>query len=146
MPREEGGGPAPPGGGQPAVEAARHLSALVPPLRFAVRDGFAALPRLSAFEELLRGAVARARAAGAPDSAALRGLAAATEGFDQLAGPEKRRALARIAGDLSALIPVPGELRELAARGRVEARAGVSISARPLSPALSPHRGERRGI
>src|SRR5512144_3132809 len=106
MPREVDGGRPPPGG-DPAIEAARHLAALVPPLRFAVRDGFAALPRLSSFEELLRGAVARARAAGAPDSAALRGLTAAAEGFDRLAPPEKRRALARIAGNLSALIPVP---------------------------------------
>ena len=116
-------GRTPTGGGGPAAEAARHLAALVPPLRFAVRDGFAALARLSSFEELLRGAVGRARAAGAPDSAALRGLAAAADGFDRLASPEKKRALARIAGNLSALIPVPEELRKLAARGRVEARA-----------------------
>jgi len=138
------GGNRPPGGGA-AAEAAHHLAALVPPLRFAVRDGFAALPRLTAFEELLRGAVARARAAGAPDSAALRALAADADGFDRLPAPDKKRVLARVAGNLSTLIPVPDDLRELAARGRVDARRGpaaaaissstpTSSSIKPLSP------------
>ncbi len=132
MPVGPGGRP-PVGGRDPAAEAAHHLSALVPPLRFALRDGFAALARLSSFEELVRRAVARARAAGAPDSAALSGLAAAAAGFDRLASPEKKRALARIAGYLSALIPVPDEVRALAARGRLETRASAALgpSARP---------------
>ncbi len=141
------GGRGPPGGGvEPAVEAAQQLAALVPPLRFAVRDGFAALQRLSAFEALLRGAVARARAVGAPDSAALRALVADADGFDRLGAPEKKRALARIAGHLSALIPVPDELRELAARGRVEARARPGIGAAISSPGAGdkPPRYENR--
>ncbi|HET9597268.1 MAG TPA: ATP-dependent DNA helicase RecG, partial [Anaeromyxobacteraceae bacterium] len=70
---------------------------------------------------------------GAPDSAALRGLEASAAGFDALPEPEKRRALARVAGHLSALIPVPEELRELAARGRVEARATATTSPTPGS-------------
>jgi ATP-dependent DNA helicase RecG len=141
------GGGEPPGGRDPAAEAAHHLAALVPPLRFAVRDAFAALQRLSSFEELVRGAVARARAAGAPDSAALRGLTAEAAGFDRLGAPEKKRALARIAGNLSALIPVPGDLRELAARGRVEARARVTAptSVTPLGAGEQPPRHEGRG-
>ncbi|HEX7623575.1 MAG TPA: DNA helicase RecG, partial [Anaeromyxobacteraceae bacterium] len=129
-----------------ADAAAEHLAALVPPLRFATRDGFAALARLSGFAELLRGAVARARAAGAPASPALEGLAAAGEGFDALPLPAKQRALLCVAGHLSSLIPVPGELRELAARGRVEVRAPTPTS-NPTStsnPNPNPTAAERR--
>ncbi len=119
--------PATPGDRPPtsgdALVAARYLEALVRPIRFATRDGFAALPRLSGFAETLQGAVARARAAGAPDSTALRGLSAEAEGFDQLPPTRKKRALVRVAELLSTLIPVPDDLRELAARGRVEVRA-----------------------
>ncbi|MFL5272129.1 MAG: DNA helicase RecG, partial [Anaeromyxobacteraceae bacterium] len=122
----------PPGGegrgaGEAAVEAARALEVLFAPIRFAVRDGFAGLARLAGFEALVRGAVERARAAGAPDSAALRGLGADARGFDALPEPERRRAILRIAGHLSSLVAVPEELRELAARGRVEARAAPSV-------------------
>ena len=88
MPTGVRGGP---GGGGSTSQAARALEALFAPVRFATRDGFAALPRLSGFQELLRGAVERARAAGAPDSGALRGLAAEAERFDQLTDAEKRR-------------------------------------------------------
>ena len=145
MPGGAGGRP-PPGGGDPVLEAGHHLAALVPPLRFAVRDGFAALSRLSSFEELIRGAVARARAAGAPDSAALRGLAADAQGFDRLAAPEKKRALARIAGNLSALIPVPDDLRALAARGRVEVRGrpGAASTGPTFGAGDEPPRYDRR--
>ncbi|MFL5301482.1 MAG: ATP-dependent DNA helicase RecG [Anaeromyxobacteraceae bacterium] len=122
----------PPGGegrgaGEAAVEAARALEVLFAPIRFAVRDGFAGLARLAGFEALVRAAVERARAAGAPDSAALRGLGADARGFDALPEPERRRAILRIAGHLSSLVAVPEELRELAARGRVEARAAPSV-------------------
>jgi ATP-dependent DNA helicase RecG len=130
------------GAGEPAAAAARALEPLFAPIRFASRDGFAGLQRLSGFADLVRGAVARARAAGAPDSTALRGLAAEAEGFEALAEAEKRRALLRIAGHLSALVPVPEELRELAARGRVEARGGAAPVAAPL-PGPPPARGGR---
>ncbi|HVI74957.1 MAG TPA: hypothetical protein VM683_08235, partial [Anaeromyxobacteraceae bacterium] len=116
--------------------AAQHLAALIPPLRFATRDGFAGLPRLSGFGELVRRSVERAEAAGAPDSAALRGLLAEAEAFDALALGEKRRALLRVAGHLSALVPVPDELRELAARGRVEVR-GSGTTTTPNATATS---------
>jgi ATP-dependent DNA helicase RecG len=115
-------------GGESAVEAARCLESLVRPLRFAAREGFAALPRLIGFEETLRGAVARARDAGAPESSALRGLAAEAHGFDALPPSDKKRALTRVAGLLSGLIPVPDDLRELAARGRVEVRGRPAAS------------------
>jgi ATP-dependent DNA helicase RecG len=64
------------GGAESVSAAARALEVLFAPIRFAARDGFAALPRLSGFADLVRGAVQRARAAGAPESTALRGLAA----------------------------------------------------------------------
>jgi hypothetical protein len=64
------------GGAGPEDGPAAALGALVPPLRFASRDGFAGLPRLVGFGETVRSAVSRARDAGAPDSAALLGLAA----------------------------------------------------------------------
>ncbi len=101
------------------AEAARQLETLFAPLRFATRANFAALARVSGLSEAVAGAVARARAAGAPDSAALRGLA--LEGARLASGvtEEKRRALLLIAGHLSTLVPVPEDLRALAARGRV---------------------------
>jgi ATP-dependent DNA helicase RecG len=113
--------------------AAQHLAALVPPLRFAARDGFAGLPRLTGFGKLVRRSVERARAAGAPDSAALRGLLAEGEAFDALAAAERRSALLRVVGHLSALVPVPDELRELAARGRVEVRTGAAAPGGPTA-------------
>jgi ATP-dependent DNA helicase RecG len=109
----------------PGLAAAqRALAALVPPLRFAVKDGFAGAPRLKGFGELARGAIARARAAGAPDTPALQRLAIEAEAFDALPADERRAALARIAGALSALIPVPEELREVARLGRTDVAAG----------------------
>jgi ATP-dependent DNA helicase RecG len=138
-----------PGGGEPAAEAARALEVLFAPIRFATRDGFAALARLSGFDELLRRAVERARAAGAPDSRALRALAGEAEAFAALADPEKRRALLRVAGHLSTLVPVPEELKELAARGRVEARGGGISTATATStgaPSPSPSPRERVGV
>ncbi|HYS81770.1 MAG TPA: ATP-dependent DNA helicase RecG [Anaeromyxobacteraceae bacterium] len=125
MPSGAGGRPPP---SKSADAPAEHLAALIPPLRFASRDGFAALPRLSGFAELLRGAVARARTAGAPPSPALDGLAAEGAGFEALPPAEKQRALLRIAGHLSSLIAVPEELRELAARGRVEVRGPATAA------------------
>jgi ATP-dependent DNA helicase RecG len=109
----------------------RLLEALVAPIRFAARDGFAGLPRLVGFGKTVRAAVGQARSAGAPDSAALRGLAAEAEAFDGLAPPERRRALARIASHLASLIPVPAEVQELARRARVETRARPSATPTP---------------
>ncbi|ABS26277.1 ATP-dependent DNA helicase RecG [Anaeromyxobacter sp. Fw109-5] len=114
------------GESSPGLAAAqRALAALVPPLRFAVKDGFAGAPRLKGFGELARGAIARARAAGAPDTPALQRLAIEAEAFDALPADERRAALARIAGGLSALIPVPEELREVARLGRTGVAAGT---------------------
>ncbi|MGC3998954.1 MAG: DEAD/DEAH box helicase [Anaeromyxobacter sp.] len=111
------------GGEVPGLSAARALEALVAPLRFAVKDGFAGAARLAGFGETIRGAVARARGLGAADSPALRRLETEAAGFDALPPQGRRQALARIAGDLGALIPLPEELRELARAGRVETAA-----------------------
>ncbi len=129
---EEGGRPPPVGrGADRHEEAARQLAGLLAPLRFAARDGFAALPRVAGLEEALRGAVARAKAAGAPESRALTGLERLATGFDALSLGEKKRALAAIAGHLASLIPVPPELRDLAARGRLEAGGDASETPNP---------------
>ncbi|HSN91380.1 MAG TPA: ATP-dependent DNA helicase RecG, partial [Anaeromyxobacteraceae bacterium] len=112
------------GGGRegkaPAEGAAGALLALVPPLRFAARDGFAGVGRLAAFGATVRGAVARAREAGAPGSPALAGLEAEAGGFDALPVAGRRRALGRIAAHLSALVPLPADLREVARAARAE--------------------------
>jgi ATP-dependent DNA helicase RecG len=134
-----------PGAEPPGVAAARALEALVPPLRFAVKDGFAGAGRLAGFGETVHGAIARARALGAGDTPALRRLEAEADGFDALAVPARKRALARIAADLAALIPVPKELRAVARAARVEAearpaRVPAAASAAPavISPAAPP--------
>jgi ATP-dependent DNA helicase RecG len=119
------------------------LLALVPPLRFAVRDGFAGAGRLAGFGATVRGAVARARAAGAPPSAALVALAAEGEGFDALAAPERRGALGRIAAHLAALVPLPEELRAVARAARVRLTAGQAPAPAPRpSPPLRGGEGE----
>jgi len=138
----------------PAAAAATALEAVVPPLRFAVKDGFAGSARLKGFGKLLGDAVARSRAAGAADSAALRRLAAEAQGFDALPAAERRRALTSIAAALSALVPVPPEVQAVARAGRIEGRASLDsgAAARPLrsggaggagaasGPAVSPPR------
>jgi ATP-dependent DNA helicase RecG len=108
------------------------LTALVPPIRFGTRDDHAGLPRLVGFGETLRSAVQRAREWGAPDSEPLRRLAAEADAFDALAIPEKRRALARIAAALGALIPLPDDLAAIA---RTAALAPPSRDPRPPPPA-----------
>ncbi len=100
----------------PAAAAAA-LQALVAPLRFAVKDGFAGAGRLTGFSGTLREAVARARSLGAPESAPVRGLLAEAERFDQLVGEARREALIRLAGHLGALVEVPVELAEAARLG-----------------------------
>ncbi len=118
--------------------AQQALATLVPPLRFAVKDGFAGAPRLRGFGELARGAIARARAAGAPSSPALERLAAEAEAFDALPADGRRGALARIAGGLSALIPVPEELREIARLGRTDiAASSRRVEGRGANPAAT---------
>jgi ATP-dependent DNA helicase RecG len=66
--RSEEPKPARPGEDLPGAAAARALEVLVPPLRFAVKDGFAGAPRLKGFGTLVAGAVGQARTAGAADS------------------------------------------------------------------------------
>jgi ATP-dependent DNA helicase RecG len=118
---------------------ASSLAALVAPLRFATRDGFAGLPRLVGFGETLKGAVRRAREAGAPESSALLRLGAEGDAFDALAPPEKRRALARIAAHLGALLPIPDDLRALARTASLAPlpREGAP-RARPAAPPPAP--------
>ncbi len=103
----------------PETTAARALLALVPPLRFALA-GDARAGRLAGFGATARGAVVRARAAGVPDSPALVRLEEEAAGFDALPAKARRRALARIAAHLSALVPLPPELRDVARTARIE--------------------------
>jgi ATP-dependent DNA helicase RecG len=115
--------------------AVRALEALVPPLRFAVRDGFAGAERLTGLGATVRGAVERARSFGAADSPALRRLLAEAEAFDRAEPAERRRAVARMAAQLGALIPLPPELREAARAARLEPRPGAAA---PPAPTARP--------
>jgi ATP-dependent DNA helicase RecG len=125
---EKGDGPE---DGIPGLEGAqRALAALVPPLRFAVKDGFAGAARLKGFGALAKGAIARARASGAPGSPALDRLALEAERFDALADDERRASLGRIAAELASLVPVPEELRAVARAART-----AGLAAKPKAPA-----------
>jgi ATP-dependent DNA helicase RecG len=135
--REAGGGPA---GG-------RELAVLFAPLRFAARLDDAALGRLSDLGGTVRGAVERARAAGAPESPALGRLAAEAAAFDGLAPAGRRGAVARIAAELASLLPVPDEIAGLARRARLppggKGRSGAAgavraARARPIPPRDAP--------
>src|SRR5512133_963705 len=126
-------------GSEPGPAAA--LGALVAPLRFASRDGFAALPRLVGFGETLRSAVRRAREAGAPESPALQALGAEGDGFDRLDLAGRRLALSRVAAHLAALVPVPDDLKAIA-RTASAGRPPASVEGRgpsaPAKPAPRP--------
>jgi ATP-dependent DNA helicase RecG len=134
-------------GAIPGAAAARALEALVPPLRFALR-GAGRAARLAGFGATVRRAVTRARAFGVADSPALQRLEAEGEGFDALAPAERKKALARMAAHLSALIPLPPELRDVARSARVEmlgrgARAtprGTATATSIPAPRASPTR------
>jgi ATP-dependent DNA helicase RecG len=120
----------------PPAAAARALQALLAPVRFAVKDGFAGASRLAGFSATLREAVASAEALGATGGAALRGLRAEADRFDGLAGEARRAALIRVAGHLASLIEVPSEVAEAARLGTVKPPAPVSGT--PLRPAPVP--------
>ena len=123
----------------PPAAAAAALQALVAPLRFAVKDGFVGAGRLAGLSDMLREAVARARALGAPESGPMRGLLAEAERFDGLASQARRAALIRLAGHLAALIEVPSEVAEAARLGTVRAtEAPPRSSIQTASPAATP--------
>jgi ATP-dependent DNA helicase RecG len=103
-----------PRGADGEASGAEGLQALVAPIQFAARDRFAGLSRLARFGETVSGAVARARAAGAPDTPALRGLATEARSYDALDAADRKSALARIAAHLASLIPVPADVQALA--------------------------------
>jgi ATP-dependent DNA helicase RecG len=115
----------------PPAAAARALQALVAPLRFALKDGFAGADRLAGFSSTLREAVIRARALGAPPGGPLGGLLAEAERFDHLAGEARRGALIRVAGHLAALVKVPAEVAEAARLATVRPAAPAAPVARP---------------
>ncbi len=134
--------PAGEGGNERRAPAAA-LEALLPPLRFAARDGFAGLARLTRFGATLCRAVEAARVRGAPDSPALRGLEVEAETFDRLAGAERQRALARVARHLGSLIALPEDVQKLARRAGLE--AGRPSPARPpLASLPAGEKGEAR--
>ncbi len=128
-----GTGSGPGAGASPGATSAAHaLEALVPPLRFALKGG-ARAGRLAGFGRTARAAIARARAFGVPDSPALQRLDEEAAVFEALPPGDRRAALARIAAHLSALIPLPPELREIARTARIEMLA----ARRPTAAAAS---------
>jgi ATP-dependent DNA helicase RecG len=130
-----------------AAPGGPELSALLAPLRFAARQDPPGLARLAGLGDTVRGAVARARAAGAPESPALERLLSEAEAFDRLPPASRRSALCRIAAHLASLVPVPVELQDLARRGRIDlARPRAAAGpGRPAAAAASPTAAARRG-
>jgi ATP-dependent DNA helicase RecG len=128
-----GSGSGPGDGATPGASGARALEALVPPLRFALRKAGAA-ERLAGFGATVRAAVARARSFGVPDSPGLLRLESEGAAFDALAPRERRRALARVAAHLAALIPLPPELRDIARSARIEMLSGAARGVKGATP------------
>ena len=88
------------------------LKALVAPLSFAARGGFAGLAKLKDFEGTVRAAVERARKAGDAGAAGLLdGLSREGDAFDAQPLDERKKRVARLAG-LLAMVPLtlPEEL------------------------------------
>ncbi len=122
-----------------ARPGARELTALFAPLRFAARQEKAGLARLAGLGGTVRGAVERARAAGAEPGAALDRIAAAGASLDALPPGGRLAAVCRIAADLGTLVPLPADLELLARRGRIPAPPAPAKSrAQPSRPVPVP--------
>jgi len=119
------------------LPGARELMALFAPLRFAARQEGAGLERLAALGDTVRGAINLARRAGAPESPALRRLAAEGESFDRLPAAERLAAVCRMAAELGSLVALPIDLSALARRGRIPAPAPPP-GASPSTPSPPP--------
>jgi ATP-dependent DNA helicase RecG len=127
-----------------APPGARELAVLLAPLRFAARDDGAGLARVSGLGGTVRGAVERARAAGAAPTPALDRLADAGSTFDRLPPAERFPALCRMVSDLGTLIPLPPDLEAVAARGRIPSRKAAETPAdAPARRGGVPARKER---
>jgi ATP-dependent DNA helicase RecG len=152
VPRGADRPPGPPPGGEEGPPLAglgaarRALEALLPPLRFAVKDGFAGAERLKGFAAMVEGAVTRARSFGAGDSPALRRLAAAAQGFDEAPAAERRWALVRMTAELGALVPLPEELRGVAARARIATPPRAEASSTPAPARAAALRGPTSSV
>ncbi len=120
-----------------APPGARELTALFAPLRFAARQEEAGLARLAGLGGTVRGAVERARAAGAGPGAALDRIAAAGATLDGLPPGKRLAAICSIAADLGTLVSLPGDLELLARRGRIPGPAAREVRkpARDMNPA-----------
>ena len=118
-----------------APPGARELTALFAPLRFAVRQEEAGLARLAGLGSTVRGAVERARLAGAEPAAALDRIAAAGHGLDALPPGKRLAAVCQIAADLGTLVPLPADLELLARRGRIPASPAAPEGRVPSPPA-----------
>jgi len=118
-----------------APPGARELTALFAPLRFAVRQEEAGLARLAGLGSTVRGAVERARLAGAEPAAALDRIAAAGLGLDGLPPGKRLAAVCQIAADLGTLVPLPADLELLARRGRIPASPAAPEGRVPSPPA-----------
>ena len=128
-----------------APPGARELEALFAPLRFAARQEEAGLSRLAGLGGTVRGAVDRARAAGAAPGAALDRLARAGASLDALPPGKRLLALCTIAAELGSLVSLPEDLEALARRSRIPAapvrvRKVPAVAAPPPLPA-----GDRDG-
>ena len=122
-----------------APPGVRELTALFAPLRFAARQEEAGLARLAGLGGTVRGAVDRARSAGATPGPALDRLEAAGASLDTLPPGKRLAALCRVAADLGSLVPLPADLAALARRSRIPAAA-------PPQAARQPRRGRGRPL
>ena len=120
-----------------APPGVHELTALFAPLRFAARQEEAGLARLAGLGGTVRGAVERARSAGATPGPALDRLEAAGASLDTLPAGKRLAALCGIAADLGSLLPLPADLAALARRSRIPAAA-------PPQPARQPPARERK--
>ncbi len=121
-----------------AAAGARELEALIAPLRFAARSGGTGIARIAGLGATIRGAVERARAAGARPTPALRRIEAAAAQLDGLPPGKRLGAVRAIAADLDTLIALPADLADLARRGRIPAPAPAGDPAPIAAPDLAP--------
>ena len=119
-------------------EVGSALQTLIPPLRFAARDGFAHVQNLKAFDQLVAGVTAKAARVGLPAAEAAR-MAAHVRGFDAMPGPARVNALRALLGELQPHLALPEELGALASK--VQTPKAPDRSSGPVAPKPSKRRG-----
>ena len=112
------------------------LEALLPPLRYAARDGFAHVGTLKAFDQFVAQVGQKATRAGLPAERATR-FANLVKGFDAMSAPARTAALKSLIGELKPFVTLPPELEPLASLTKPDVLASPAPAPKTVEPKLA---------